>query len=365
VAAWLEPAAADTESVPDTEREAESAGRREVLNRPREPLVQFLPRIPAGLVALAALIWLPAPASGQLPADAGQVWKTYDIGAFVRQSGPGSQKHVVDWVLQETGYASWHGDVVASLSADEASLRCYHTPTMQGKVAEIAARFNQDAAAMHRFSVRVLGIGSPSWRTDARGMLRPIPAATPGVQAWIMSREEGAMLLANLRRRSDCQELPTGAVLAGNGVPAVVSGGRKLPYVQDVVPRTDAWPGWQMLGGACDEGMAIDLQPLLSLDGTAVDAVFRCRIDQIERMAPLVVSLPTGQQRVQVEVPQVSAVRIGERFRWPANQTLVVGLGLVPWPVPSQNPATASALVASARRTDVIVVVEPRLGTPP
>lgn len=246
--------------------------------------MQVLSRVLAGLLATAAVACRTAAVSGQLPADSGQVWKTYDIGPFVKQSGPGTQRHVVDWVLQETGYSSWHGDLVASLSADETSLRCYHTPAMQARVAEIASRFTQEAAVAHRFSVRVLGIGSPSWRTDARGMLRPIPAATPGVQAWIMSREEGRCCWPTSGRRSDCQELPTGPVLAGNGLPAVVSGGRKLSYVQDVVPRTDAWPGWQMLGGACDEGMAIDVQPLLSLDGTAVDAVFRCRIDQIERM---------------------------------------------------------------------------------
>jgi len=305
-------------------------------------------------------------AHAQLPSDAGQVWKTYDISPFVNQNGPGTQKHVVDWVLQETGYASWHGDTVASLSADEKSLRCYHTPAMQAKVEEIAGRFTRDAAATHRFSVRVLGIGSPTWRNDARGMLRPIPAATPGVQAWIMSREEAAMLMATLRRRSDCQELPTGPVLAGNGLPAVLSGGRKRPYVQDVVPRPDAWPGWQTLGATCDEGMTLDVQPLISRDGTTVDAVIRCRIDQIERMAPVVVSPPVAQgQRVQLEVPQMSAVRVGERFRWPVNQTLVVGLGLVPWPIPGQNAASTAALLTDAKRTDVVLVVEPRLGATP
>jgi hypothetical protein len=197
-------------------------------------------------------------------------------------------------------------------------------------------------------------------------MLRPIPAATPGVQAWIMSREEAAMLVASLRRRSDCQELPTGPVLAGNGLPAVLSGGRKRPYVQDVVPRPDVSPGWQTLGGACDEGMTLDVQPLISRDGTTVDAVIRCRIDQVERMAPVVVSAPVAQgQRVQLEVPQMSAVRVGERFRWPVNQTLVVGLGLVPWPVPGQNAASTAALLTDAKRTDVVLVVEPRLGATP
>lgn len=314
------------------------------------------------LVACAA----PGMTRAQLPSDDGQEWKTYDISPFVKQNGPGSQRHVVDWVLQETGYATWHGDVVASLSADESRLKCYHTPAMQARVADIAARFTGDVQAPHRFSVRVFGVGSPAWRNDARALLDPIPAATPGVQAWIMAREEGAVLVALLRRRGDCQELPTGPVLAGNGLPAVLSGGRKRPYVQDVVPRPDAWPGWQTLGASCDEGMTLDVQPLLSGDGTAVEAVFRCRIDQIERMAPVTLTMPTSdRQRVQVEVPQLSAVRVGERFRWPANQVLVVGLGLVPWPVPGQNAAGSASLLTEAKRTDVVVVVEPRLGSTP
>lgn len=317
------------------------------------------------LLVLVACV-VPGVAAAQLPSDAGQVWRTYDISAFVKQHGPGSQRHVVDWVLQDTGYASWHGDVVAALAADETQLKCYHTPTIQARVADIAARFTADAAAPHRFLVRVLGVGGPGWRNEARGLLDPIAAATPGVQAWIMAREESAMLLAILRRRGDCQELPTGPVLAGNGLPAVLSGGRKRPYVQDVVPRPDAWPGWQTLGASCDEGMTLDVQPLLSGDGTAVEAVLRVRIDQIERMAPVAVTVPTAdRQRVQVEVPQLSAVRVGERFRWPANQVLVVGLGLVPWPVPGQNAAGSAALLADAKRTDVVVVVEPRLGAAP
>jgi hypothetical protein len=318
----------------------------------------------ARFVVLAAVLVVSAqPLHAQLPADAGQEWKTYDIGPFVRQAGPGSQRHVVDWVLQETGYPQWHGDTVASLSADAASLRCFHVADMQAHVAEIVGRFVGDAATPHRFSVRVLGVGSPAWRNDVRPMLRPIPAATPGVQAWILSREEGAVLLARLRARSDCEELPTGAVLAANGIPAVLTGGRKRPYVQDMVA---AGPGWRPVTASCDEGMSIDVHPLMSLDGEAVEAVVRCRIDQIERMAPVGTTPPAVDgSRAQIEVPQMSAVRIGERFRWPANSTLLIGLGLVPWPVPGQNKAGSPSLFSDAKRTDVVVVVEPRLGDAP
>ena len=112
--------------------------------------------------------------------------------------------------------------------------------------------------------------------------------------------------------------------------------------------------------------MALDVQPLISRDGAAVEAVLRCRIDQIERMVPVVVNVPAAdRQPAQIEVPQMSAVRVGERFRWPLNQVLVVGLGLVPWPVPGQNATRSAALPPDAKRTDVVVVVEPRLGDAP
>jgi hypothetical protein len=200
---------------------------------------------------------------------------------------------------------------------------------MQARVAQIVERFVGDAATPHRFSVRVLGAGSPAWRNDARRILQPISAATPGVQAWIVTREEMPVLLGILRSRGDCEELPTGPVLAANGVPAVLSGGRKRSYVQDVGPKPEAGPGWQPLTASCDEGLTIDVQPL------------------------------------QIEVPQVSAVRVGERFRWPVNAVLVVGLGLVPWPVPGQNKAGAPAMFSDAKRTDVVVLVEPRLADRP
>jgi len=313
------------------------------------------------LSGLVLALVAPRQAAGQVPADVGQVWKTYDIAAFVKQAGAGSEKQVVDWVLQETGYAAWHGANPASLSATPEKLSCFHTPEMQARVEEIVGRFVAEADTPHRFSVRVLSFTGPGWRADARPVLRPIPAATPGVQAWIMSREDAAVLLGRLKARGDCQELPTGPVLAGNGLPAVLSGGRKLPYVQDIAPRPDAWPGWQMQNAAFDEGFLLDVHPLLSADGSFVDAVLRCRIDLVEKLAPVPVPAPAaGAGRVQVEVPQVAAVRIGERIRWPATQTLLVGIGLVPWPVPAQNTPVA-ALVPDAKRRDVAIVVEPRL----
>ncbi len=313
--------------------------------------------------AVWALLALAVPsARAQIPSDIGQVWKTYDLAAFVAVAGKDSEKHVVDWILQETGYPAWHGTSPTSLSAADGKLSCYHTPDMQARVSSIVSRFVKEAGNPHRFTIRVLGFTSPTWRSAARPALQPVAAATPGVQAWILPREAAAPVIARATARPDCMELPTGAVLAANGLPATLKGGRTQEYVNDYALTPHAWPGWQPQKASCDEGFAIDVHPLVSEDGTAVDAVFRCRVDQIERMAAVALPSPGGGPAVASEVPQMAAVRIGERFRWPATHALIIGLGLVPWPVPAQNGAT-TVLLPKVERRDVVVVIEPRLAS--
>jgi hypothetical protein len=306
--------------------------------------------------------WISQRACCQLSSTAGQVWKTYNVEPFLQVAGVGSEEHIVHWILQQTGYERWHGKHAASLSADKTKLSCYHTPDMQEKVATIVKRFTADDALPHRFQIRVIGIGSVRWRQQASETMTAMPTATAGVQAWVVPRENSAELLNRLLSRSDVEELPVGPVFAANGVPATLSGVRERTYIQDITIDPALPNGWQPLSATCREGLSVDVQPLVSLDGELVDAVLRCRIDQIERMASVSVAVPVGDRPdVKLEVPQISAVRIGERFRWPVSRTLVVGLGLVPWPVPGQNKAASAGLFTEIKRSDAIVVIEPRL----
>ncbi len=306
--------------------------------------------------------WISQRAYCQLASNAGQVWKTYNIEPFLQVAGEGSEEHVVHWILQQTGYEQWHGKHAASLSADATKLSCYHSPEMQEKVATVVKRFTADGALPHRFQIRVIGIGSVRWRQQASETMTAMPTSTAGVQAWVVPRENSAELLNRLLSRSDVEELPVGPVFAANGVPATLSGVRERTYIQDITIDPALPNGWQPLSATCREGLSVDVQPLVSLDGELVDAVLRCRIDQIERMASVSVAVPVGNRPdVKLEVPQISAVRIGERFRWPVSRTLVVGLGLVPWPVPGQNKAASAGLFTEIKRSDAIVVIEPRL----
>jgi len=113
------------------------------------------------------------------------------------------------------------------------------------------------------------------------------------------------------------------------------------------------------------EGYSLQVSPLMSLDGNTIDAVIKCEVDQIEKLVPVNVDIPVstgGAQRVQVQVPQVVSWRLHERFRWPANQVLMLGCGVVASPTqermgPLGLPLPALPLTSSGR-ADALVMIE-------
>jgi len=271
--------------------------------------------------------------SGALPNDAGQVWREYDISPYVVRvtSTNRPEQAIVDWILRDTGYESWHSEPFGFLSANRRTLRVYHTPEMQAKIADIVDRFVNTEAEANTFSVRVITIGHPDWRVKAKQMMRPVAVQTQGIQAWLVEKEDAALLLAELRKRTDFREHSSPQLLVNNGQSTVVSATRPKTYTRDVTLQPHAWPAYQAELGQFDEGFSLELSPLLSLDGQTIDAVLKCHIDQLEKLVPVMIDVPSqvaSRQRVKVDVPQITHCRLHERFRWPTGQILVVGLGV-------------------------------------
>ena len=302
-----------------------------------------------------------------LPSTQGQVWREYDISPYTMRVTTTNrpEQALVDWILRETGYEAWHSEPLGVLSATQRSLRVYHTPQMQAVVADIVDRFVRSQAEVQAFSLRIVTLDDPSWRTRAHRMMRAIAAQTPGVQAWVLQKEDAAMLLADLRRRSDYREHSSPHLLVSSGQSTVVSTMRARPYVRDVALRGDALPGYESVQGQVDEGMALEFSPLLSLDGRLIEALLKCDIDQVEKMVAAGVDVPTAaapRQRAQVEIPQMSRCRFHERFRWPVDQVLLVNLGMVPIPFPpdarSLIPGIPLPLAPAPSRADLLIFIE-------
>lgn len=311
---------------------------------------------------------LPSPTT--LPNEAGQIWREYDISPYTLRVHTTARPElaIVDWILRETGYQAWHTEPLGILSVTPRTLRVYHTPQMQAVVAEIVDRFVNTATQSQAFGLRVITVNHPNWRAKSYRLLRPVPVQTPGVQAWVLAREDAALLLAELRRRSDYREHNSPHLLIPNGQSAVVCSMRPRSYVRDVTLRPDTLQGYEQQLGQIEEGFSIEFSPLLSLDGKMVDASIKCHIDIVERLVPVVIDVPTPtapRQRVQIEVPQISHFRFHERFRWPENEVLVLGLGVVPLPAPTEGQGLLAGLPLklpgqTGSRGELIVMVESR-----
>ena len=301
--------------------------------------------------------------AGTLPNEDGQIWREYDIAPYTTRVTTTNtpEQAIVDWILRETGYEAWHSEPLGLLSANRRVLRVYHTPQMQELVADIVDRFVNSDAETHAFGLRIVTVESPNWRAKSVRMLRPIPVQTQGVQAWLVAKEDAALLVGDLRKRSDFREHSSPHLLVNNGQSTVVSATRPRNYIRDVLVRGDTWPGFEPQVGQVLEGFSMEMSPLLSVDTASIDAVIKCNIDHVEKLVPVVLDVPTAaapRQRTQMDVPQIISTRLHERFRWPADQVLLISLGVVPSPVPIESGVLRLPLATADNRADLLLFVE-------
>lgn len=303
--------------------------------------------------------------SGQLPNDHGQVWREYDISSYTLrvQSSTQPEQRIVDWILRETGYEAWHSTPVGLLSADSRTLRVYHTPQMQGVVADIVDRFVNRAAENHGFGLRIITIKNPNWRARALPLMKSLPVQSPGVQGWMLAKEDAALLMSELQRRTDYREHNPPHQMVQNGQALVVSTMRPRPYTKGIIRTQQTWPGYQPELGQLDEGFSLEFSPLLAMDTRTTDAVIKLRLAQVEKMLPVKLEVPNNiapNQRAECQVPQMTMVQLHERFRWPTDQVLLLSMGVVATPGPQKPNMLTDALQLgkTAPRADALLFVE-------
>jgi len=304
--------------------------------------------------------------SATLPQTAGQVFRAYDIRPYTLRSVGATrpEQSIVDWILRETGYEAWHTEPVGLLTATRETLSVYHTPEMQAMCADIIDRFVNTRADQCAFSLRLVTIRNPNWRTRALPFMTPIPVQSPGVQGWLVAKEDAALLLAEMERRTDHREHNSPNQLIVNGQSIVLSTMRPRTYVKGIVPTAQSWPGYQPEMGKLEEGFAMEFSPLLSMDLASADAIVKLRLNQVEKMLPVKLDIPsvvTPNQRVEIEVPQMTTANLHERFRWPTEKVLVLSMGVVAAPDPKNRGnllTNAVPIFNSPARSDALLIVE-------
>jgi len=304
--------------------------------------------------------------AGILPNEHGQVWREYDISPYamkVRDVARPEQA-IIDWILRETGTEVWFSEPLGILNANSTTLRVYHTPEMQERVSSIVERFVGGTTEPHVLGVRLMTVGSPSWRATAFSLLKPVDVKSPGVEAWLLSRENAAVLYEQLKPRGDFREHSSPRVEVANGQVQTLARTQPRNYVRGIQPKRE-FPFYDTIPGKIDEGYSLQISPLLSLDGQTIEAAITCNVDQIEKLVPLAIDVPIGgqSQRVQIQVPQLVSWRLSERFRWPKKEVLLLSCGIVASPAPATT-GVLSVLsplgVVSGNRADALLMIEDR-----
>jgi hypothetical protein len=189
----------------------------------------------------------------------------------------------------------------------------------------------------------------------------------------LMPKENGAIVMAQLRQRQDVREMQSLDLRLVQGQTQVIEQMRPRNYLREYAPNTtSAWPPLSPTYGEIQEGYRMVFSPLLSLDGSTMDMMLKCEVDQVEKMNAVALEVPGAGGAYQVEVPQMLSWKMSERFKWPTDHLLILSCGVVAPPVVNvQNTLLtggASGLFGinrilpdmSFQKQDAILVVEYR-----
>lgn len=301
----------------------------------------------------------------QAPANANQHWRTYDISAYTSsvKSIPNPEKNVLNWILRETGTDTWFGETTGVLSVGRHQVRCYHTPEVQTKVRGVIDRFIKTQNQDEVFGLQVVTLNNPNWRAKLLQFMTPLETKTPGVEGWIVTKENAALIFNEFRKRADFRVHLTPTLIAESGQPKTIIKRTPLNYFESIQFDNRAYPPFRVTNARIDEGVSLKMSTLRATDGETMDAEFDFRVDQLEKFRRVNVELPANSgaaQKIPIQIPQMSSFQMKERFKWPANRVLVLSMGMIADPLgnsPTGRPP-ATVFEPSQRRANTLLLVD-------
>jgi hypothetical protein len=291
--------------------------------------VQSLGQSPVAATSVAA--------DKTLPSNAGQKYRKYDLSPYTGHLNQvvRPEQAVVDWIIRETGSDAWFSPPFGFLNADHNTLSVYHTPEMHQVVGEVVEKFVAGDTEPQVLSVKVLNVGNPNWRNRAHLLMQHVGVDSPGVQAWLLSKENAAMVMNQLRQRTDTRIKHDLNLVLHNGQTHKLTSTLGKNYVRNMRQTPTGWPPYEPETGEIHVGYKVEISPLLSTDGKVIDCVIKAEIDQLDKLLPVDLELPLQNNQVhraQIDVPQVVSWRLNERFRWPSDMILLLSCGVVASP---------------------------------
>lgn len=281
--------------------------------------------------------------ASSLPAEAGQIFVDYDLTPYTSQypNLPHPERTIIRWIMADTGESFWFEEPFGFLSADSAHLRVYHTVKVQQYVSNVLDRFIDPEKKKQQFTVKIVMVDSPDWRTKGADWIRPYPAKAEGISCWTLDNTGYISLTQFLSRRSGFKELNQARDIVPNAETfGWVFPASKREYSRDIQVAASNPNGYVTDRTSIDEGYRIEVTPLLSTNGDLIEFMILCNSTVIEKMHTFPLRIPTSQsprQQLNGETPQIAAREVKEKISFPRDRILLIDLGLVPIPEPTKE----------------------------
>jgi hypothetical protein len=274
-------------------------------------------------------------ASANLPPDAGQSWRTFDISRYtgLGHAVSNPQEGIVEWIFRRTGTAVWHGDKIAVLSAGKSQIRAYHNPRILKTVSEVVRLFTDSTADVLSIRVRFIAASDTKWRYLVFSRLQPIGGGPHGQQIWTLKSEEAAQILAQLQIYQGFKPLLDERFKLINGQTLKVHTFDTVDYVSGFQRDRAASLGVQQAAGQLEEGIDLRLSPLLEVDGDTVEAAIDLKVTTVKLLhhTRILTRREVGSGELSVDVPEVMGTRLNQTVKnWPLGQTLLISAGIHP-----------------------------------
>jgi hypothetical protein len=301
-----------------------------------------------------------------LPSGAGQVWREYDILPYTSQvtGSDHPERAVVDWILRETGQDLWFHEPFGFLSASRDKLIVYHTPEIHNQVLPLVDRLNSARGQPQLVELGLYTVSNPNWRATALPAMQPVQLASPGVEAWLVSKENAARIIHQLSARADFRNQASGRAILHDGQQFTLARRNPDQFIRTIQWTPGQGPGYQPVLTQFDEGFDIAVSTLTSLDGKTIEAAIRCNVDQIEKKTNVAVPVTDASgltQRINLQIPQIVSWRLEERVRWPVDQVLVLSCGVVTVPRgEAVNRPLGGLLDSMSSRADALLFLDYR-----
>lgn len=294
----------------------------------------------------------------ELPKSDGQFWAMYDVAGYSERfpNLASPQNAIVDWIMFDAGDDFWRREPFSAFSASRDRLYVYHNESVQRYVSNVVDRFLDPTRRNVSFSIRVVAVRTPDWRSRISQTLTPLRPTVVGngadPQGWLVEKADLEKAYAEIKKRSDFVLLNSARGVVPNaetfGVSSVAP---KRELVRDVRLDSSAPAGYVSDVAAVDEGFRFEATPLLSANGETVETLARYRATVVEKTATFGMRVPTStapRQRLEVERPSIVSCDFRAKLAFPRTKGAILDLGAVPLILPKA--AESGGVVESVAR---------------